>query len=327
MAASSRDMVLELGSATSPRVFNPRKADSDEYGKGEFTEDSALMPSVYGPKIAADFNLTTIWYTGPDLRNNWASTVDNLLYQTQSGPWSQRCGAFAMPGDLWMGQEDFPVKTTKSHEEYKTTYGMFALLSSPILLGADLIALQHEHQALMQLLLNPEVVALQQDPGCVQASLARWQGQGQIWAKPLAQVATSANYGGIGDSAERFAVGLLNLGDKPTNLTVCWTNQPHQPFPPAHPCFERMLGGPGDLNPADWQNASVRDLWQQQDLGVFASSFTAAVPAHGLALLELRSEDQQHERVKYQRAAAAAATPVPSARLKTEDTPQLAAIF
>ena len=73
----------------------------------------------------------------------------------------------------------------------------------------------------------------------------------------------------------------------------------------------------GDLNPADWQNASVRDLWAQSgahserifkvvccalwaclkirgpspDLGVFASSFTVAVPAHGLALLALRQAD------------------------------------
>ena len=52
-----------------------------------------------------------------------------------------------MPGDLWMGQEDFPVKTTKSAEEYKTTYGMFALLSSPILLGADMLSLQREPAA------------------------------------------------------------------------------------------------------------------------------------------------------------------------------------
>ena len=74
----------------------------------------------------------------------------------------------------------------------------------------------------------------------------------------------------------------------------------------------------GDLNPADWQNASVRDLWAQSgahserifkvvccalwaclkirgpspDLGVFASSFTVAVPAHGLALLALRQADK-----------------------------------
>ena len=45
---------------------------------------------------------------------------------------------------------------------------------------------RRDHTALLQLLLNPEVAAIQQDPGCVQASLARWQGQGQIWAKPLA---------------------------------------------------------------------------------------------------------------------------------------------
>ena len=49
-------------------------------------------------------------------------------------------------------------------------------------------------------------------------------------------------------------MGLLNLGDTPFNMTICWTNQPTVGFGPEHPCYERMLGGPGDLNPADWQN-------------------------------------------------------------------------
>jgi hypothetical protein len=123
------------------------------------------------------------------------------------------------------------------------------------------VSLQHDHPELLALLLNPEIVQLQQDPGCVQASLARLQGQGQIWAKPLA-AATDADgttnghphaYGPDADLAaavpaaerESFAVGLLNLGDTPANLTICWTNQPAVPFAPSHPCYERMLGGPG----------------------------------------------------------------------------------
>ena len=33
-----------------------------------------------------------------------------------------------------------------------------------------------------------------------------------------------------------------------------------------------------------WQ---VRDLWRQQDLGVFAGQFSASVPAHGVVLVKM----------------------------------------
>ena len=160
---------------------------------------------------------------------------------------------------------------------------MFALLSAPILLGADMTTLKDQHPRLLDVLLNEEVVeTLQQDPGCVQASLARWDGASQIWVKPLTPAA---------DGRERFGVALLNLGDRPTNATICFTNSPAVAFAPGDPCYERMLGGPGDLNPADFQNASVRDLWKRREEGVFQSSFTADVPAHGTALLVVTAAD------------------------------------
>jgi len=34
--------------------------------------------------------------------------------------------------------------------------------------------------------------------------------------------------------------------------------------------------------------ASVRDLWEKRDLGVFNSSFTAQVPKHGVVLLKVK---------------------------------------
>jgi alpha-galactosidase len=34
--------------------------------------------------------------------------------------------------------------------------------------------------------------------------------------------------------------------------------------------------------------ASVRDLWEKRDLGVFNSSFTAQVPTHGVVLLRVK---------------------------------------
>ena len=34
--------------------------------------------------------------------------------------------------------------------------------------------------------------------------------------------------------------------------------------------------------------ASVRDLWEKRDLGVFKSSFTAQVPSHGVVMIKVK---------------------------------------
>ena len=88
-------------------------------------------------------------------------------------------------------------------------------------------------------------------------------------------------------------MALLNLGNRPTTATICFTTSPMVAFAPGAPCYERLLGGPGDLNPADFQNASVRDLWKRREEGVFQSSFTTDVPAHGTALLVVTSADSR----------------------------------
>lgn len=59
------------------------------------------------------------------------------------------------------------------------------------------------------------------------------------------------------------AVGLFNRGEGAFKVTAKW----------------RDLGLTG--------KQTVRDLWRQQDLGVFADEFTASVPRHGAVLVRL----------------------------------------
>jgi alpha-galactosidase len=76
------------------------------------------------------------------------------------------------------------------------------------------------------------------------------EGQLEVWVKLLA------------DGSR--AVGLFNRGESVMPVT-------------AH--FRDV--GVGDA-------ASVRDLWEKKDLGVFNSSFTAQVPKHGVVLLKVK---------------------------------------
>ncbi len=101
------------------------------------------------------------------------------------------------------------------------------------------------------LLCNDEVLEVDQDPLCRQASRVM-QDTGknlEIWTKPLA------------DGSK--AVGLFNRSDTNTTVAAKWAD----------------LGVTGQQK--------VRDLWRQKDLGQFTDEFTASVPLHGVVFVRV----------------------------------------
>ena len=58
-----------------------------------------------------------------------------------------------------------------------------------------------------------------------------------------------------------LAVGLFNRGDAAARVKVSWS--------------ELGINGP----------RRIRDLWRQEDLGVFPEKFEAVVPRHGVVLI------------------------------------------
>jgi alpha-galactosidase len=101
----------------------------------------------------------------------------------------------------------------------------------------------------LDLMTNDEVLDVNQDPLGKPAGRKAKEGMLEVWARPL--------WDGT------MAVGLFNRGRERATVTAKW----------------------GDLGLTGRQ--SVRDLWQQKDLGSFTDSFTAAVPAHGAALVKI----------------------------------------
>ena len=99
----------------------------------------------------------------------------------------------------------------------------------------------------MSLLTNDEVLAVNQDALGSPARRVRQDKGAEVWVKALQ------------DGGE--AVGLFNRTAVPVTITLDWRE-------------------------AHWSGArAIRNLWTQQDVGVFDGAFSAVVPAHGVVLV------------------------------------------
>jgi len=99
----------------------------------------------------------------------------------------------------------------------------------------------------LNVLCNPEVIEINQDQLGKQGYPVLREEGWEIWTKPLADGST--------------AVGLFNRSEFSREITF----------------HKKEAGIEGSFR--------LRDLWRQQDLGVFDESFTVVVPRHGVCLL------------------------------------------
>ena len=127
-------------------------------------------------------------------------------------------------------------------DEDKTHFTMWCMMNSPLLAGNDLTSM---NQTTIDILTNPEIIALNQDTLCYQARRLRDDGDKELWAKPMGSI-------GQGD----VAVTLLNRSSSPQTIA----------FDLSEIGIDASSG------------YSIRDLWQRQTLSssttVTAQSFT-----------------------------------------------------
>jgi alpha-galactosidase len=135
--------------------------------------------------------------------------------------------------------------------EYRTHFSLWAMMSAPLLIGTDL---RKATPATMEILLNKEVIAVDQDPLGKQADVLTATDSGaKVVVKQLAN----------GDRA----VALYNESDQPQHIA---TTAQAAGLPPTG-------AGNGYL---------VRDLWQHRDYQS-AGTLAATVPPHGTVLLRV----------------------------------------
>ena len=182
-----------------------------------------------------------LWRTTGDIEDNWNSMLANLdisgQHASAAGP-----GAWNDPDMLEVGNGGM------TDDEYRAHFSLWAITAAPLIAGNDVRTMSPATRAI---LLNPEVIAVDQDSLGVQGTLVAEPAPTlQVWMKPLAGGAR--------------AVVLLNRSELQTVITAP---------------FWRLKLPPGP--------AAVRDLWAHADLGAHRDRFGATVPAHGVVMLRI----------------------------------------
>jgi alpha-galactosidase len=217
-----------------------------QYAKFRDALAQAGRPIVFS---ICDWGVKAPWKWGPTTGNLWRTTGDisdrydrmSVIGFSQNG-----LDKFAGPGH-WNDPDMLEVGNGgMKPDEYRTHMALWALLAAPLLAGNDVRNMTPET---MDILMNREVIAVDQDPKGVQGHRIWDEGPLEIWVKPLA------------DRSQ--AVGLFNRGESPLNITL-------------------NLKALGITGPA-----KLRDLWQHQDLGAVPDSYTAEVPKHGVMMLRV----------------------------------------
>ena len=123
--------------------------------------------------------------------------------------------------------------------EYQTQMSMWCMMASPLAMTNDLRKVSEDDR---RILLNPEIIAINQDPLGKAAERKVMTDDYQIYVRPLADGS--------------HAVALLNTSDKPLALTADFAR----------------LGIPGKY--------TIRDVWQHKDIARNASKWKGNVEAH-----------------------------------------------
>lgn len=134
-----------------------------------------------------------------------------------------------------------------TESEYRAHFSLWCMLAAPLMAGNDLRSMS---QSTIDILINKEVIAIDQDPLGKQGYKAADDGDFEIWVKPLA--------------GDEWAFCFLNRGVETVIQTINWSefgiSQPYH----------------------------IRDLWKHADEGTTRVPFEITVPSHDVVMVRLR---------------------------------------
>jgi alpha-galactosidase len=197
------------------------------------------------------YGMDRVWRWGPSVGGNLWRTTDDISddYDRMAYIGFGQNGLERFAAPgRWNDPDMLEVGNGKMNKDEYRTH-----MSLWCLLAAPLLAgndLSKMTPDTLAILTNPEVIAVDQDALGMQGHRVAQEGQLEVWVKLLA------------DGSK--AVGLFNRGESVMPVTAYFRDV-----------------GVGDT-------ASVRDLWEKRDLGLFNSNFTAQVPKHGVVLLKVK---------------------------------------
>ncbi|MCW3081132.1 NPCBM/NEW2 domain-containing protein [Segetibacter sp.] len=206
--------------------------------------------------------ISNTYRTGPDIRDSWTSlylsafTIDKWAPFGGPGHWNDP--DMMILGNVTTGSKLHPTKLTP--DEQYSHVSLFSLLAAPLLIGCPIEQLD---AFTLNLLTNDEVVAVNQDPLGKPGRLVYDQNGVQVWLKPLEDGS--------------YAAGLFNINGFATTPQTYfrWGDEEKKSFD-----FDfAKLGLKGK-----WK---LRDVWKQENIGVFNETFKTDIPHHGVVMLRL----------------------------------------
>ena len=188
-------------------------------------------------------DISTSWRTTGDIYDGWES-VKGILAE------NLYLSAFCYDG-CYNDMDMLEVGRSMSEEEDKTHFGMWCIMSSPLLIGCNMATIK---QRPLELLKNPELIALNQDPLGLQAYVVQHIGNTYVLAKDLLTLHGNTR-----------AVAFYNPSDREEEMCLSFS--------------EVDLGG----------KVKVRDLFEHQDIGEMEGGLSVMVPPHGTRIYKLEA--------------------------------------
>jgi alpha-galactosidase len=188
----------------------------------------------WGPEVGGN-----LWRTTGDIRDTWDSMTKIGFGQSDLQPYAKP-GHWNDPDMLEIGNGGM------SETEYRTHMSLWSMLAAPLLAGNDLRSVP---PGILEILTNPEVIAIDQDKNGVQGKRVRADGDREIWTRPLSDGA--------------MAVAVFNRGGDEARTSFKWAE----------------IGANGKVK--------ARDLWAKKDVAVSGAEQTVTVPSHGVVLLRV----------------------------------------
>ncbi len=198
-------------------------------------------------------DVATSWRTTEDIYLGWNSLLSIIgqnLYLS----------AYATEGKF-NDMDMLEVGRGMTTEEDKTHFGMWCIMSSPLLIGCDLTEIPDDA---LELLKNEELIALNQDPLALQAYVVSRDGGAYVLVKDIGTL-----------HGRQRAVAFYNSTDEAVTMSVDF--------------LDLDLGG----------QVKVRDVFNREDLGEYAGNMEVEVPMHGTRIYTLEAE-KRYERSKYE---------------------------
>ena len=189
-----------------------------------------------------------LWRTSADIEPKWESMLHNFdsasKREMYAGP-----GRWNDPDMMAIGLGEFDGKHLL---EAKTHFSLWSILSAPLLMGFDLT---RAPPAILDILLNKDVIAVNQDPAGNQGALVHDDGKVQVLVKTLSA------------TGER-AVAVFNRGDVPAVAAVNWKQL-------------KLKAG---------SEAKVRDLWAHAALASARDTIDVSVGSRETRMFKVTGE-------------------------------------